>query len=644
MCGHISIYSKQDPISIESLTRGMSQLQHRGPDSQNHWVGAQGKVALGHTRLSIIDLSTGDQPLSTSDEKIHAVVNGEFYDYEKQRNELIQRGHHFKTQSDSEILLHLYRERGTACLEQLRGEFAFTLWDDANQILFAGRDRFGIKPLFYSWYRDQLYLASEIKALFAAGVPAHWDEEAVYHLHHSLIFHPGRTLYQNIFQIPPGHFLLASRNSFQIQKYWDFSYPKNQTGSTTSISEPDAIEETRKTLHEAVRLRLRADVPVGCYLSGGLDSCAVLGIASQYASQPIQAFTLSFDQPEYDEEAIAREMAAHSGANYTPIAVQPSQLADSFTEALWHAETPFMNTHGIAKFLLSKAVRAAGHKVVLTGEGSDEIFAGYPHFRRDFLLYQMQISNPDHLGNLLAELNKKNAVSQGLLLPTGTETNTNTLHQTLGFTPSFIETFSRLGFANQELLNPTFKQKYHEQDPIRIFLNQMDVPGQLLGREPVHQSLYLWSKIQLPNYILSVLGDRMEMGHSVEGRVPFLDHKLVETVVQMPVHMKIRGMTEKYVLREAAKPVLTKTVYERQKHPFLAPPVATQVQGPLFELMQDTLRGSQFQKLPFYASQQVTQLLDRLGDMDLTVRSTLDPMLMTLLSMTLLQERFQITA
>ncbi len=391
-------------------------------------------------------------------------------------------------------------------------------------------------------------------------------------------------------------------------------------------------------MHESVQLRLQADVPVGCYLSGGLDSCAVLGIASLYSSQPVAAYTLSFDKVLYDEEPIAREMAQKAGAKYTPIAVTSENLASAFSEALWHAEVPFMNSHGVAKFMLSEAVRASGYKVVLTGEGSDEIFAGYPHFRRDLILFQSDAQAAEQ-AQLLEQLLKGNEVSRGLLLPSEEESGNNTVDTALGFTPSYMSSHRQMGTVLNNLLSPDTNARYAKRDPMRVFLNSIDVTGQLQNRDPVHQSLYLWSKTFLPNYILTVLGDRMEMAHSVEGRLPFLDHKVVEAVVKMPVKYKIKGMTEKYILREAAKNVLTDTVYGRQKQPFLAPPVASQTDGPLFELMQDTLRGQKFAGVPFYQRQKIIALLDELPHMEPDSRAVIDPLLMMTMSFTLLQEQ-----
>ena len=393
MCGIVAMYSRRDPVSATTLERATHSLYHRGPDGQRIWISPDRKVGLGHARLSIIDLSTGDQPIASEDERTRIIVNGEFYGYEAIQRELEARGHHLRTRSDSEIALHLYEDFGTQCLQHLRGEFALVLWDQNRRRIFAARDRFGIKPLFYAWHRDTLYFASEVKALFAAGVPARWDEESVYHAV-SFGAMQMRTLYDGVYQIPPGHFLLATEKHLQVNQYWDFDYPK-AADAAPRRSDADYAAEFRYELEEAVRIRLRADVPVGVYLSGGLDSCSVLGLAAKHHPEPIRAFTLTFEQAAYDEGPIAKEMAARAGAEFNPIPICQQNLAENFADAIAQAETLCVNAHGVAKFLLSCAVRDAGYKVVITGEGSDEILGGYPHFRRDMLLYNREGQDPE---------------------------------------------------------------------------------------------------------------------------------------------------------------------------------------------------------------------------------------------------------
>ena len=638
MCGIVALWSPRDRIDARALERATARLHHRGPDGRRQWIAPHGRVGLGHARLSIIDLHTGDQPIASEDERLHIVVNGEFYDYERVQRELEANGHRLRTRSDSEIALHLYEDLGTQCLHRLRGEFALVLWDEANQTLFAARDRFGIKPLYYTQRDGGVALASEAKALFAGGFEARWNPAAVVQATSLLVPDQDTSLFAGVRQVPPGHYLLATASGVRIVRYWDFDYPESDPAPLRSDAEyADAF---RQTLDEAVRVRLRADVPVGCYLSGGIDSCAVLGLAARHRSDPIRVFTLAFDRADYDESAIAREMAERVGAEFHPIPIRQADLADDFADAVWHSETTCINAHGVAKYALSRAVRDAGYKVVITGEGSDEILAGYPHFRRDMLLYDNAGQDPAEVARLLGELNDANPVSRGLLLPDGQALPLAGVRRSLGFAPSWFEAYGTTAFKLRALFADGFLATMGEEDPYRGFLNGLDVHGQLHGRPPVHQALYLWAKSHLPNYVLTVLGDRMEMAHSIEGRVAFLDHHLVELVRSLPVTQKIRGTTEKYVLREATRSVLTDTVYRRHKHPFTSPPVALAPEQRMHALLQDTLRGPAMKAMPFFDQRKVVALLDSLPGLDDVARTAIDPALMIMLSACVLQERF----
>src|SRR2546428_1105473 len=364
MCGIVAIFSPHTPIAAGVLETATKSLRHRGPDGQRYWIAPDARVGLGHARLSIIDLATGDQPIANEDEKFQIIVNGEFYGYEAIQNELEQAGHRLRTRSDSEIALHLYEDFGAHCLQRLRGESAVVLWGGKNRTLFAARDRFGIKPLFYAFHGGTLYLASEVKALFAAGVPARWDTESVYHSG-GIGGHQMRTLFEGIYQVPPGHYMIATDKHVQLSQYWDFNYPRaNDVRPHRSYAE--YAEEFRRTFEEAVRLRLRADVPVGCYLSGGIDSCAVLGLAARHHQGPVRAFTLTFDRPEYDEGEIAKEMTAKAEAEFFPIPIRQDDLAVVLTDAILQSERLCGNAHGVAKYLLSPSVGEAGFKVVLS--------------------------------------------------------------------------------------------------------------------------------------------------------------------------------------------------------------------------------------------------------------------------------------
>lgn len=641
MCGIVAIFSSPGALDREALSRAVASLHHRGPDGRGLWVDANRRVALGHARLSIIDLSGGAQPMSNEDETVHAVVNGELYDFERQRADLEARGHRFRSRSDSEVLLHLYEEYGARCVEHLRGEVAFVLWDAVNQVLLAGRDRFGIKPLYYADDGETLVLASEVKALFAAGVRAAWDVESLYQAMGVGAPAPDRSLFAGVRQVPAGHYLIATARQRNVVRYWDFDFPL--VDAPDARSDGDHVEALRDALEEAIRLRLRADVPVGFYLSGGLDSCSLLGLTARLGLGSSRAFTIAFDHAAYDELPIAREMADHAGAELTPVPVTAADIAADFPAAVLHAETLLNNTNGVAKFRLSRAVRDAGYKVVLTGEGADEILAGYPHFRRDLILYETAQATLGDPSRKLDDLARKNAISRGLLMPDGEGLPLGRVRTLLGgAAPTWMEAFSTVGAKMRPLLSREVLATFGQRDPYLLLSGTIDA-SRVQGRHPVHQAQYLWAKTALPQYILCVLGDRMEMAHSVEGRVPFLDHRVVELAVQMPVHLKIRGTVEKHVLREAARPVLTETVYRRQKHPFFGPPATTTPGTRLYEMAQDLVR-TVIPRVPFYDARAATSLLDRVPAMDAATRSAVDPVVVLMLSMALLHEGFALAS
>ena len=628
------------------MERATRRLRHRGPDAQRVWMSPDANVALGHARLSIIDLQTGDQPIASEDGRLRIVVNGEFYDFERTRDVLTAAGHAFRTRSDSEIALHLYEDRGAHAVHALRGEFALALWDERDRTLFAARDRFGIKPLYYTVHDGACYLASEVKAFLDLGVPLAWDRETLYDTHSMFMAHaPERTLFAGVYQVPPGHYLFTDGEHVRVEEYWDWEFPKSEVGSQKSESEEEEfderewIERLRETLGEAIRLRLRADVPVACYLSGGIDSSAVLGLAAKCSSRPLRAFTLSFDHADYDEAPIAEETAKLAGAEYCRIDVRPDQLAEHFADAVYHAERPIGNAHSVAKFMLSRAVRDSGVKVVLTGEGGDEVFAGYPEVRQDLEAVRThEAGRAGGAGGAGGDRQPFPAL--------------NGVQRLLGYVPTNAKVWANFGAGLMRIVSLDFLAEFPGRDPFRILFNNLDVERRMTGRHPVNQSLYLFGKTMLPNYILSNLGDRMEMAHSIEGRLPLLDHRVAELAARMPISMKIRETVpgagapgvpmEKYVLREAARPVLTNTVYRRTKHTFVSPPSTMQPGGALFAFLQDTLRSSALDGPGIYDRSKLLPMLDALPTMEPQWRAYADPLLVWIASLTVLGQTLKL--
>lgn len=637
MCGFVAVIGRSCEKS--TIAKALGSIRHRGPDEYEVWQSKNQQVSFGHTRLSIIDIATGKQPLTNADESLIAVVNGEFYDYQGIRRDLEDDGYKFKTLSDSEIILGLYERYGTHCLKYLRGEFAFVLYDVKNRLVFAARDYFGVKPLFYVVRDHAIYFASEAKAFKELGLPLIIDEESFVQTLNFFAL-PNASLFSNVYQVEPAHFLIKSEFSPQprLQSYWDFNYPKSDEPSQ-EMNEEASILGFREILKQSIGLRLKADVPVACYLSGGLDSCSILGIAQHLSPTPITSFTLTFEHADYDEAKQAQEMAAFVGSPFNPISISQDDIAHSMEDAVWHAERFIINGHGVAKYLLSKAVNKAGFKVVLTGEGSDEIFGGYAHFRQDQILFNQQISDNEK-ENLMAHLKKTNKVSTGIAIASERDLDQRSIAGQLGFVPSWIRGLSMNKHAILEILAKDTLQKYASRDFAPMALNMLDIANQSDGRDLLHRSLYLWSRLILPHYLLTVLGDRMEMAHSVEGRVPFLDHQLVDYVVKMPTQVKIKGLIEKYALREAAKPFITKTIYERQKHPFLAPPAFVAAKkNAMAQLIDDTLRGSALRNISFIDHNKVINILDMYENFSDEDKARYDLLFMSLTSACMIQKR-----
>lgn len=637
MCGIVAFWSKKDLISKQQFATALKTLHHRGPDSEGLWISADGKLGLGHTRLSIIDLKTGEQPLLNDDGSVRAIVNGEFYGFEKIRKDLMAKGYHFKTHSDSEILIALYLEYGSNCLEYLRGEFAFVLWDEKQQLLFAARDRFGIKPLFYTVHNETLYFASEIKALFAFGVPSAWD------LQHLLSWEfmvplQARSLFNNIHSVKPGHYLLATPNNIKSYSYWDFNYPKINEFNTASESE--LIKAFRHHLEEAVAIRLRADVPVGCYLSGGLDSSAVLGLMAQHQQKQIDTFTLAFENEAYNEAAIAEGMNQLTHARGHIFPVNDHMFRDNFVNAIYHCESLIFNNHVVAKFLLSKYTQQAGYKVILTGEGSDEVLGGYPIFREDMLLNDANIQDPKIREEMITNLHQSNVVSQGFFSTDGNTLALENVRAKLNYIPTHWRVSSSAGLKLRALHSDEFLQATQDYDVHNAFFETIDT-NKLKDRSILSKSLYLWSKTKLPGFILMHLGDRMEMAHSLEGRLPFLDHKVVEFLSQVSDSLKIKGMTEKYLLREATKDIITQTVYERQKHPFLAPPSMLK-ENPFRELMKEVFNSKELKHNPIFNQEKVVKKFSEVENMPQSERQEYDKIFMKILSVCVLQQLFKV--
>jgi asparagine synthase (glutamine-hydrolysing) len=582
MCGIAGfIYADRErPVDPETLVAMAAIQYHRGPDG--YGMRRMSGVGLSHARLSIVDLdeNRGRQPFESADGRLMLTKNGELYDYQRIRADLTARGARFQTKSDSEMVLHLYPRLGLdGMLPHLRGEFAFALYDKDEQRLMLVRDRFGIKPLYWTKVGDTLVFGSELKVLFAhPEVPRRFDPQGVYHQLMQTIV-PGSTAFEGIHQVSPGHVLDVRRRDGRLhveqRKYWDMPFP-SEGERPLQYDEGEWIEAVRESLLEAVQLRLEADVPVGCYLSGGIDSCSILGLAAAARQSPVKAFTIGFDNADYDESPIAREMAQSTGADQDVMMLDASHLYENFVETLWHTERTIYNTLGVAKLLMSRHVRKVNYKVVLTGEGSDELFGGYPAFRRDMFLHGLDHLSPEERvewEKLLAEQNK---LFKGAMLAED-EINNPALEAKIGFTPSCLQPWLASAVRVPGILSPDLNVQLRDYEPGAAIAAQLD-GAMLSDRHPLDKAQYVWIKTMLEGQILTWGGDRVDMANSMEARPAFLDHHLAELAAQLPPSLRIKGRTEKYVLREAMKGLLPEVLYKREKFAFMAPPAHTDPQ------------------------------------------------------------------
>jgi asparagine synthase (glutamine-hydrolysing) len=578
MCGIAGFWTgSKNASDMDTNIRKMTTiLKHRGPDGFGYHVDKNNGLALGHARLSIIDLETGDQPLFNNNKKHILTGNGEFYDYKRIRAELTCDGARFSTKSDSEIALHLYQGKGLDFVHDLRGEFAFALFDQDKERLILVRDRFGIKPLFYSVRGDTVYWGSEIKALLQhPQVTARLSPQATLHqLMHTMV--PGQTAFKDIYALEPGHMMIIERKDARLkirqQKYWDLTFPKKQENKKR-LSEQEYIEQVRDQLLQAVSLRLEADVPVGCYLSGGIDSCSMLGLASSVQQSPVKAYTISFDHEDYDEGAIATEMARMVQADQEMLNLNHDDLyGENYIKTVWHAERTFYNTLGVAKWCMSRRVNESGYKVVVTGEGSDELFGGYPAFKRDMIRFGL---DPDSAESreYQAQMEKSNSLFKGAILSEQLISHP-AFDKLCGFTPSWIQPWMNTLQIARPLLNKDMLAELRDYDPIEAIADALD-KDMIEDRHALDIAQYSWSKTMLECQILNWGGDRVDMANSMESRPAFLDHNVAETAVLIPADIRIKNNVEKWVLREAMKNILPEILYKREKFAFMAPPAHT---------------------------------------------------------------------
>ena len=567
MCGIAGLFAfaAGRPPAKPELARMIGALHHRGPDGSSTFV--DGPVGLAHARLSIIDLAGGWQPIANEDETVWVVFNGEIFNFVELRRDLERRGHRFRTQSDTEVIVHLYEDLGEAFVDQLNGQFAIALWDQKQQRLVLARDRTGIRPLFYTQVGGRLAFASEVKSLFELPeVPRRIDPVGLASIFSYWSVLPPNSAFEGISSLPPGHRMVVTPQGVHIERYWDWQFPSTMPQAR---SEADCAEELRELLIDSVRLQLRSDVPVGAYLSGGLDSSIITTIIKNHTDTPLRSFSLTFENAEFDESVYQNELARFLGTDHSSLACRRGDIGGAFGRAVWHTESPLVRTAPVPMMLLADSVRAAGYRVVLTGEGADEVFAGYDLFK-EAKIRRFMARQPDSKwrGRILERLYPYLENSPGAGRAFTQRFFAEGLDQIdepwFAHMPRMASARRALQFLRPEV--QALAAAWNPQSALRATL-----PEGIDDWLPQGRDQYVEAHTLMSGYLLSSQGDRMAMAASIEARFPFLDHRVIEFANRLPPQYKLRGLSEKFILKKAMAAELPPVITQRTKQPYRSP-------------------------------------------------------------------------
>lgn len=546
MCGITGILNHIPSAKADHglLKRMADKLTHRGPDEEGYYIDEH--IAFGFKRLSIIDLSGGQQPMFNEDRSIVSICNGEIYNYKELRSELIAKGHQLTTSCDVEVLVHLYEEHGPSFVERLNGQFAFAIFDKKQHQLMIARDHFGIAPIFYTQLENKLIFASEIKAILEhPEVKRSVNLQAL----DQVLSFPGlvspSTMFENIYAIKPGHYALIRNGQLTTTEYWDLNYPK--AGELEEQPESFYLENLDRLLRKSVEYRMNADVPVGFYLSGGLDSSLIGGLVKHIAPDKQRiSFSIGFNQGEIDERTHQQLMVEHLNSRHNEIVFDWEDIESRFRDMVYFAESPVKESYNTCSMALSESVRRNDIKVILTGEGADELFAGYVGYRFD---------------------EQRAGMEEEMSMEKMLEDNER---ETLWGNPDFF--YEKNQYEYQETKRALYSDSVNEQfDTFNSVRDTLVDKTKLDGRHPLHIRSYLDFKLRMSDHLISDHGDRMAYANSIEARYPFLDVELVNFVKTIPPGLKLNGLVEKYILKQVARSYIPKEIFEREKFGFVAP-------------------------------------------------------------------------
>lgn len=566
MCGIAGIIDYKSKANEESTVKAMlSAISYRGPDESGIYLSPF--ATIGNVRLSIIDISTGQQPLADPSGRYWIVFNGEIFNYPELRKELDAKGYTFSTQSDTEVLVQLYACYGRKCLSKLNGQFSFAIWDKQNGEMLFARDRVGIRPFFYHLFPDgSLAFASEIKSLFQCkNISPEFSPESLSQIYTFWTAITPNTAFKGVFELPPGHCMTFNRKGMQIEKFWDldFSYTNQY------ISLPDAMDRFHELFSDSVRIRLRADVEVAAYLSGGIDSSATVSYIKKIEPGVLNTFSIGFEEKDFDETSFQLEAARYFDTTHKSIHCTSQEIAEIFPKVVWHSETPMIRTAPAPMFLLSKLVRENNIKVVITGEGADEMLAGYNIFK-EAKIRRFWSSQP---GSNMRPLLLKKLYPY---LPQMKSPNLTLLKMFFGFR---LEDTENPFYSHLLRWNNSNHIKKHFSGEMKSILNGFSPFANLEERIPagfdswgnLEKSQWLESTIFMSGYLLSSQGDRMGMANSIEGRYPFLDYRVIEFCASLPDKFKLNGLNEKFLLKKLLNNKIPESIIKRSKQAYRAP-------------------------------------------------------------------------
>lgn len=612
MCGIAGIISMDGKRPVNNLLlEDMIYIQsHRGPDEGGIYIDEG--VGLGHARLSIIDLSTGSQPMANEDDSLWCVYNGEVYNYIELQRELKRRGHRFKTSSDTEVLIHGFEEKGVKAFDDFNGQFAVAFWDKRRKKLTLVRDRVGIRPLHYAIIDNQLLFASEIKAiLLHPKFQAQLDPQALDEVFTFWSVLPPKTMFRDIHELPPGCFLTLQDGEIAIEKYWQPDFPS--IGNEDQKPLPDLVEELKEILRDSTIIRLRADVPVGAYLSGGLDSSAGTAFIRNYTSNPLKTFSVAFEDKNFDERDYQVKLSKFLKTDHRTVRCSYQDIANMFDRVIWHTEKPILRTAPAPMMMLSNLVRDNGIIVVLTGEGADEFLGGYDLFKEAKIRWFWS-KNPDSEWRplLLERLYPYLAMS-----PARTKMFLRAFYRT-GIDKPDAPQFSHIqrwltASRIKDFYAGNFRDRTGDFDSTANYLETL--PSEFHNWSYLAKAQFLEIQTLLSSYLLSSQGDRMAAANSIEGRYPFLDHRVIEFASKLPPKYKIKGLVEKYILRESVRGLIPEALRKRVKRPYMAPDAVSFLRSQVPDSIMESIDGKAIEDAGIFNAGAVAKLYEKLKNL-----------------------------